>query len=122
MITYKGAKRRWIVVYDMGHTVDSFDCDTFEEAKNAALYTLITWMIDQSYNYPPDYEEWNEKEISDWNYMINEYSVSVKDRTKNNNEDFEEVWSPSDEEKKKICWLTYDELIEEGRKDGNSVL
>ena len=103
------------MVWENESCADSIDCKTFDEAKDHALELLMDWrschLTDN--NYPSRLEDWSEKQIEDWDYMICNCFVSVRDDEKYNEEDFGEVWSPSDKELSEIGWLDYEGLLKE---------
>lgn len=103
---------RYKMVWETEHCVDGIDYETLEEVKEYAIETLLQWMKSQVINnrYPMNPKEWNEKQIEEWNYMIYNCGVSVRDNTKYNDKDFGEIWEPSNEELKEIGWVLYEEI------------
>ena len=104
----------WLMVFDLGHTVDGIGFDSFEAAKEDALDTLIEWEAETM----SDWKSSNptEDEIEHWDYMI--YSCSVEVQKYNPEKDeYEEYWSPSYEDEKLVGWMEWKELqklIQEG--------
>ena len=103
---------RYKMVWETEHEVDGTDYATLEEAKACAIETLHSWMESQVIDngYPMNPKEWNEEQIEEWDSMIYNCGVSVRDKTKYNDEDFGEIWEPSDEELKEIGWVLYEEM------------
>ena len=103
---------RYKMVWETENCVDGIDYATLEEAKASAIETLCQWMKNQIVDneYPTNPNKWNEKQIEDWNYMIYNCGVSVRDNAKYNDEDFGEIWELSDKELKEIGWVLYEEM------------
>lgn len=103
---------RYKMVWETECCVDSIDYETLEEAKANAIETLYFWMKSQVIDnkYPMNPKEWNEKQIEEWDYMIYNCGVSIRDKTKYNDKDFGEIWEPSNEELKEIGWVLYEEM------------
>lgn len=112
--------KKFLMVFDMDHTIDGIEFDTFEEAKNDAIYTLEGWIIEEQIEW--DYETDNdgisviphptEAQIESWDYMINNccvYVVEWDDET-NQWEDSDYGWWPSYDDENEIDWLEWDEL------------
>ena len=98
----------WRMIYDMGHTIDGIDYDSFEVAKESALDTLIEWEAQTI----SDWGKWRrptEKQIEDWDYMIGEYSVHVEKYNPETDE-YEDYWWPSYEDEQLIGWLEWADL------------
>ncbi len=104
--------KRYTLIWDTDSFCDGSDYDSLEAAKADGLDVLINWMVEQAWDYPRETSEWTQKQIEDWDYMIYNCSVSVRDNEQYNEEDFGEVWYPSDEECKEIGWVLYEEMVE----------
>ena len=103
---------RYKMVFDTGDCVDSIGFETFEEAQADALDTLVLWMTEfcNHEKCSINLKEWTQKQIDEWDYMIYNCSVEVRDKERYNDEDFGEIWEPSDEELKEIGWVLYEEM------------
>ena len=96
------------MIYDGGHFIDGMDCDTGEEARDAALETLCEWMAEEQGTWKS--EKPTPLEIERWNWMIEEMMCWIQvydpetddyDDTYLTDEDLESIgWKeiPEDEE------------------------
>lgn len=98
------------VVYDGGSFIDSFCASTLGDAKAAALDVLLEWECSFHQDNPGKLSEWSEDVQDEWDRMIYECSVFVKD---GNNEI---AWEPSDEDYDFLCWQPYEELLKKFTK------
>jgi hypothetical protein len=67
----KGHKK-YCMVFDMGHTIDGVEFDSFEEAKADMEDTYINWMVEECHNWKmvDGVPHPTEKQIEDYDYMI----------------------------------------------------
>lgn len=95
---YKG---KFVMLWSTDTCCDGTYHDTLEEAKNAALDTLIFWM----------YEGWCDPNSSadDWDYMIYNAEVYVMEYNPETSAYDIEAWYPTDTDRCEIGWLPHDE-------------
>lgn len=110
---------RYQVVYETDCVVDGFYCDDFETAKVCALDVLSGWIeeVIVEEGCTENIKDWTEKQKENWDYMIYNCSVSVRDKKLYNEEDFGEIWSPSYSDEEEIGWVTYEELLKKYNKN-----
>lgn len=99
-------RKPFCVVYETDSFIDGFECDTFEEAKDDAIKTLVQWMVDEQSDWKSDNPIEEEKE--NWDYMIYNCSSYVKKYNADTDE-YEDYWYPSAEELEEIGWILYGE-------------
>ena len=100
-------RARYHVVYDTEDNCDSYEAgNNLEVAKMSALDTLCDW---QTYFKPQG------SVAAAWDRMIYNCSVWVS-RYNAESGEYEEVWSPSDSDLRKINWVPWSELDEEARR------
>lgn len=115
----KGHKR-FCMIFDVGHTVDGIEFDTFEEAKNDAIYTLENWIVEGQIGWAIEVEadgisvipHPTEKQIQSWNRMVNTccvYVVEWDDET-GQWQNSDDAWWPSHEIENEINWLEWEQL------------
>lgn len=104
------------VVYDTGNRVERIEYDTEEEAKLFALDILQDWIYEEQRDwiigsagepYPTD------QQIESWNRMIAggcRVYVVVWNDEKNDYEELENAWVPSQEEEYEADWLCWEDL------------
>lgn len=115
----KGHKR-FCMVFDVGHSVDGVEFDTFEEARNDALYTLEQWIVDEQIKWSFDVADDgisviphpSEEQIDSWDRMINDCCVYVVewDDVTSDWEDVDNAWFPSSDDEDALNWLEWSEL------------
>ena len=115
----KGHKK-YCMVFDVGHTVDGVEWDTFEEAKNDAINTLENWVVEEQLSWKFDTNSDGvsvtphptEKQIESWDTMINDCCVYVVEWDDENDcwEDCDNAWYPSSEIENEVNWLEWSEL------------
>lgn len=101
------------MIWDTEHTVDSEDCDSFEDAKEAALNTYMLWMEEQWMEW--ESETPTKKNIEDWNYMIYNcccYIVKYDPET-DEYTDADDAHYLSDKELEEIGWKEIPETEEQ---------
>lgn len=103
----------WKVCWDTESCSDGYDCESFEQAKASAEDTLIEWMTEQVYSYPVDFKEWSKEQIEDWDYMYWNCDVCIWKYDPDTDE-YEEYWSPSDDELEAIGWMEYEDCVKKG--------
>lgn len=91
------------VIYDTDTNCDGYDCESLEQAKCDALDTLIEWMAEGLAGFKDPYNP-TEDEREKYDYMIYNSSVCVEEYNPATDE-YEEVWSPSDDDCKQIGWM-----------------
>lgn len=94
-------KAPYKMVYDMGHTVDSTEHESFDAAKDDALGTLADWVAERKSEWESDVPTEGEKEK--YNYMIQECSVEIVKYNPDTDE-YDECWMPTREDEKEIGW------------------
>ena len=98
------------VTWETDNCCDGFDCESFESAKCAALDTLIEWEMEESQDWSFDPETYKsqptEEQKENWDYMIYNCGVSVYKYNPQTDE-YDEVWSPSEEELDSIGWKLF---------------
>ena len=108
-------RQPWMMVYDLGHTVDGIGYDSFEAAKEQALETLVEWQVQQISEFKniQGPEDWpaalTQEQREDWNYMVSECHVEVQKYNPDTDE-YEEYWFPSYEDEKQVGWLYIEEI------------
>lgn len=118
--SHRKGHKKYCMVFDVGHTVDGVEFDTFEEAKNDAINTLENWIVDEQvgWNFETDSDGVSviphptEKQIDSWDTMINDCSVYVVEWDEENNcwEDCDNAWYPSSDIENELNWLEWSEL------------
>lgn len=118
----KGHKQ-FCMIFDVGHSVDGIEFDTFEAAKTDAIDTLINWMAEETVGWKTETSEDGisvfphptNEQIESWDDMINTCSVYVVewDETKNGWQDADEAWFPSHEDEKGIGWMEWEQCKKE---------
>ena len=94
------------MVYDTDHCCDSVDCDSEEEARDAALDCLHEWMAQNMSGWKHDEPSDADKEW--WDYMIYNNSVYVVKYNPETDE-YETVWEPSYEDEESIGWKPFED-------------
>lgn len=92
------------MIWDTDNAVDSDDCETFEDAKAAALNVYEGWMEGEWMGWKS--EKPSAKNIEDWNYMIYNcccYIVKYDPET-DEYTDADDAYYLSDEELEAIGW------------------
>lgn len=108
-------RQPYLMVYDMGHTVDGIEFESFEAAKEDALDTLIEWQMQQIEQYKNIHgpEDWpaalTQEQREDWNYMVGNCSVQVQKYNPDTDE-YEDYWEPSYEDEKQVGWVYIEEM------------
>lgn len=97
-------RSEWRIHWETDSCSDGYDADSFGAAKNDALDTLLNWMMEESSEW--ESENPTEEEMEDWDYMIYNCGVSVYKYDPMKDE-YEEYWSPDNDELEKIGWKTY---------------
>jgi len=111
-------RKPWLMVFDMGHTVDGIEYDSFEAAKEQALETLVEWQVQQVSEFkniqgPADFPaKLGQEQREEWDYMISECHVEVQKYNPDTDE-YEEYWFPSYEDEKQVGWLYIEEMEQE---------
>lgn len=115
----KGHKQ-YCMVFDVGHTVDGVEWDTFEEAKNDAINTLENWIVDEQSKWSFDIDDDGisviphptDKQIESWDAMINDCSVYVVEWNDEDGcwEDSDNAWYPSSEIENELNWFEWTDL------------
>lgn len=105
--------KKYKMVFDMGHTVDSIDFNSFEAAKADMEDTYIEWMTEECRSWECDENgipHPTEKQIEDFDYMINEfYCVIIKyDEESEEWQDTDYGYYLPEEEKEQIGWMIFD--------------
>lgn len=109
--------KQWLMVYDMGHTVDGEEYDTYEEAKAAMENTYVLWEMEEIAKW-----RWNgnvptptAEQIESWNAMIDDCYCYVTEWCDDLDEYLDGYWgyNLSDAELKGIGWVEYSELMKE---------
>lgn len=99
----------WMVIWDGDSFSDSWYCESFEEAKNDAIDTLIEWQMQMV----ADHLNLHSKEFIDsYNYMVTHCETHVKHRepipvpedTDDDDMGWEDYWYPSEQDLKDIGW------------------
>ena len=115
----KGHKQ-FCMIFDVGHTVDGVEFDTFEEARNDAIYTLENWIIEELVEWKPELDangipmkyKPTRAQIEAWDRMINTCSVCVVEWNDELGdwEDPDDGWCPSYEEEEELNWMEWEGL------------
>ena len=117
--------KRYIVVWNIKDCCDStrIEFTTLEAAKNEAKDIFYEWMNDEQDNWSVIFSEDKDgyipvptkDQIEEWNNMINNCYVYIRELDKNGNiinkEDYYKFWL-SDDELKEIGWMEWSELKE----------
>ena len=88
----------WKMIWNMPDCIDGEDCESFEDAKDAALHTYEIWMEGFEWSNPPTWEK-----VDEWNYMIGEHFCWIEYYDPKTDEYEGEYWIP-DEELAEIGW------------------
>lgn len=89
---------KYKLIYDMEHTIDGIEYDSFECAKEGAFTILDSWMFEAN----------ADNTTEEWNYMVYNCCVWVEEYDEESGE-WEEIWSPSDQELESIGWVEREE-------------
>ena len=89
------------VLWDNEHSCDGHGSNSLEEAKDSALEILTNWIVEAQAEWNSDTPTEDEKD--NFNCMIWNCSVSVEEYNPATDE-YEEVWSPSDDDLAQIGW------------------
>ena len=100
----------WRIVFDTDTDCDGIDCESFEQAEAYAIDILTGWAVEQTRNYPLNPKEWSEKQAEDWDYMYWNCVVWVN-KYNSDTDEYDEYWSPSNEDYEAIRWMKYEDLI-----------
>ena len=99
------APAKWHIIYDIPEAIDGYDSCCLAQAKNDAIDTLINWMCEEDIKWrDEDPNVPNDERVEDWNYMIDSCRVYVAKYNPATDE-YEEYWSPSDADLKRIDWV-----------------
>ena len=113
-----GKRMDYQMVYNTEDNTDGLYYATLEEAQASAIDTLEQWIIEERENWKCTdkiddtitiYEP-TKTQKDKWDYMINECYVEVKKYNPDTKE-YEDYWSPSDDELREIGWLEWDEFL-----------
>ena len=91
------------VVYSDEHMIDSFECDTFERAKDEALDILANWQV-SAVNDINDINNATQSEIDNYDCIIENGCVYIE-------KDGEEFWYPSPEDLKAVSWVPFEDYL-----------
>lgn len=110
--------KRFKMIFDGGHFVDSIEFDDFDGAKNDAIETLILWMSEECYYWEHDENgvpHPTEAQIENWDTMINDCCVYVVewDEETGEWEDMDDAWFPSYEDEYEIGWMEWERCKKE---------
>lgn len=97
------------VWWDTDSCCDGYDCESFGAAKCSAEDTLCEWMCEEFCKWADPYHP-TEEQKEDWDYMIWNCGVSVAKYNPHTDE-YEECWSPSQEELDAMGWAECDEML-----------
>ena len=92
----------WEVVWNTEDCTDGSYCDTFEQAKEAAMGIMAEWVRDE-------YSRWEsatptKKDLESWEEMYFSCSVEVYKYDPATDE-YEEYWEPSEEDLEAVGWV-----------------
>ena len=100
------------MVFDMGHSVDGIDFESFDAAHNDALETLVQWMCEFTMEHKiesNDISTWTKDQIEEWDYMIYDCSVCVTKYDPDTDE-YYTCWEPSYADEEEIGWVPTEEF------------
>lgn len=104
------------MIYDGDHFIDGVDFNDLEAAKQDAFSTLSMWLEDAMATWSRDRDGMpcpTPEQIEDHDYMICNFRVYVRELVDPDAEDeddmYEEIWSPSYEDENRIGWLEWSE-------------
>ena len=91
----------YIVVWNTDDCIDSYGCDSLGAAIASAEDTLVEWACQQTAEWESDAP--TKEEAEDWNYMIYNCWVEVRQYNPKTDE-YDTVWEPSDDDLELIGW------------------
>lgn len=91
---------KWKMIYDMEHTCDGIDCDSFEEAKARWEDCLTEWMTETEMEHPGDADAWDKMiyNCSAWISQLNEETG-----------EYEEYWHPTYKDEQELGWVEWEQ-------------
>lgn len=105
---------KYKLIYEADNFSSEIKFEILSEAIHIGIQVLNDWAIDESMFWDLDSNTGcpkpTEKQIEDWDYMISTCSVSVFKWNEESKGYCDKCWSPSDEDKNNIDWLTWEEL------------
>ena len=106
---------KYLMICDGGHFIDGIEFDEFEDAADAAVETLVNWVIDAQYYWSFDKRglpKLSEAQIEAWDSMIEECCTYVVCWDEDTNEwnSIDYAWFPPEEAEDQIGWMPWDQL------------